>query len=391
MNRFSRVFLIVLDSVGIGELPDAKKFNDEGSHTLGHIAQKVDGFALPHLAELGLGTIAPLHNVPAVAAPRAHYGKMKEISMGKDTTTGHWEIMGLHVSTPFNTYPDGFPQELIEEFEQRIGRKVLGNKVASGTEILDELGEEHMKTGAVIVYTSADSVFQVAAHEEIVPLEELYKICEIARELTLRDEYAVTRVIARPFLGKTGAFERTSNRHDYSVKPFDNTVMNNLVEAGLTSIAIGKISDIYAGEGVSKEIRSKDNMDGVDKLLQSMQESFTGLSFVNLVDFDAKYGHRRDPEGYGKALMEFDARVPELLAALKENDLLIITADHGNDPTHHGTDHTREYVPILAYYKNLETGKNLGVRETFADLGATIAENFEVKMPKIGQSFLAQL
>ncbi|QIC04442.1 phosphopentomutase [Brevibacillus sp. 7WMA2] len=391
MNRFSRVFLIVLDSVGIGELPDAKKFNDEGSHTLGHIAQKVDGFALPHLAELGLGTIAPLHNVPAVAAPRAHYGKMKEISMGKDTTTGHWEIMGLHVSTPFNTYPDGFPQELIEEFEQRIGRKVLGNKVASGTEILDELGEEHMKTGAVIVYTSADSVFQVAAHEEIVPLEELYNICEIARELTLRDEYAVTRVIARPFLGKPGAFERTSNRHDYSVKPFDNTVMNNLVEAGLTSIAIGKISDIYAGEGVSKEIRSKDNMDGVDKLLQSMQESFTGLSFVNLVDFDAKYGHRRDPEGYGKALMEFDARVPELLAALKENDLLIITADHGNDPTHHGTDHTREYVPILAYYKNLETGKNLGVRETFADLGATIAENFEVKMPKIGQSFLAQL
>lgn len=391
MNRFSRVFLIVLDSVGIGELPDAKKFNDEGSHTLGHIAQKVDGFALPHLAELGLGTIAPLHNVPAVAAPRAHYGKMKEISMGKDTTTGHWEIMGLHVSTPFNTYPDGFPQELIEEFEQRIGRKVLGNKVASGTEILDELGEEHMKTGAVIVYTSADSVFQVAAHEEIVPLEELYKICEIARELTLRDEYAVTRVIARPFLGKPGAFERTSNRHDYSVKPFDNTVMNNLVEAGLTSIAIGKISDIYAGEGVSKEIRSKDNMDGVDKLLQSMQESFTGLSFVNLVDFDAKYGHRRDPEGYGKALMEFDARVPELLVALKENDLLIITADHGNDPTHHGTDHTREYVPILAYYKNLETGKNLGVRETFADLGATIAENFEVKMPKIGQSFLAQL
>ncbi|MDN9008774.1 phosphopentomutase [Brevibacillus laterosporus] len=391
MNRFSRVFLIVLDSVGIGELPDAKKFNDEGSHTLGHIAQKVEGFALPHLAELGLGTIAPLQNVPAVAAPRAHYGKMKEISMGKDTTTGHWEIMGLHVSTPFNTYPDGFPQELIEEFEQRIGRKVLGNKVASGTEILDELGEEHMKTGAVIVYTSADSVFQVAAHEEIVPLEELYKICEIARELTLRDEYAVTRVIARPFLGKPGAFERTSNRHDYSVKPFDKTVMNNLVDAGLTSIAIGKISDIYAGEGVSKEVRSKDNMDGVDKLLQSMQESFTGLSFVNLVDFDAKYGHRRDPEGYGKALMEFDARVPELLAALKENDLLIITADHGNDPTHHGTDHTREYVPILAYYKNLETGKNLGVRETFADLGATIAENFEVKMPKIGQSFLAQL
>ncbi|GAA4709577.1 phosphopentomutase [Brevibacillus fulvus] len=391
MSRFSRVFLIVMDSVGIGELPDANRFQDEGANTLGHIAERVENFALPHLAQLGLGNIAPIRSVGPVAAPTAHWGKMKEISIGKDTTTGHWEIMGLHVSTPFRTYPDGFPAELIAEFEQRTGRKVLGNKVASGTEILDELGEEHMRTGAVIVYTSADSVFQIAAHEEVVPLEELYRICEIARELTLRDEFAVTRVIARPFVGQPGSFTRTANRHDYSVKPFAPTVMNRLVDNGLASIAIGKISDIYADEGITRAIRTKDNMDGVDQLLHTMNESFTGLSFVNLVDFDAKYGHRRDPEGYGKALMEFDARVPELLAALQENDLLIITADHGNDPIHHGTDHTREYVPLLVYYRGLAKGENLGVRETFADLGATIADNFNVEKPTIGQSFLAKL
>lgn len=389
--RYSRVFLIVMDSVGIGELPDAPKFNDVGAHTLGHIAERVEGFALPNLEKLGLGNIAPLKNVPPAASPLAHYGKMQEISMGKDTTTGHWEIMGLHVSTPFNTYPDGFPQELISEFEQRIGRKVLGNKVASGTDILDELGEEHMKTGAVIVYTSADSVFQVAAHEEIVPLEELYHICEVARELTLRDEFAVTRVIARPFLGQPGSFSRTSNRHDYSVKPFSPTVMNRLQDAGLASIAIGKIGDIYADEGVTESIRTKDNMDGVDQILGTMRKSFTGLSFVNLVDFDAKFGHRRDPEGYGQALMEFDARIPELLEALQENDLLVITADHGNDPVHHGSDHTREYVPLLAYHKGIQTAENLGIRETFADLGATIADNFEVTAPVIGKSFLNRL
>ncbi|MDA5106952.1 phosphopentomutase [Brevibacillus thermoruber] len=391
MPRFSRVFLIVMDSVGIGELPDAARFNDEGAHTLGHIAERVDGFAVPHLQALGLGNIAPLRNVPAAEAPKAHWGKMKEISIGKDTTTGHWEIMGLHVSTPFRTYPNGFPAELIREFEQRIGRKVLGNKVASGTEIIEELGEEHMRTGDVIVYTSADSVFQVAAHEEVVPLEELYRICQIARELTLRDEFAVTRVIARPFVGKPGAFVRTANRHDYSVKPFAPTVMNRLVEAGLTSIAIGKISDIYADEGITRSIRTKDNMDGVDQLLKTMNEEFTGLSFVNLVDFDAKFGHRRDPEGYGRALMEFDARIPELLGALGDGDLLIITADHGNDPVHHGTDHTREYVPLLVYHKGIVQGSDLGVRGTFADVGATIAENFGVKAPEIGESFLARL
>ncbi|NRS46690.1 phosphopentomutase [Brevibacillus sp. HB2.2] len=389
--QYSRVFLIVMDSVGIGEQPDAPKFNDAGANTLGHIAERVAGFSLPNLEKLGLGNIAPLQNVEPVAAPMAHYGKMQEISMGKDTTTGHWEIMGLHVSTPFNTYPDGFPQELISEFEQRIGRKVLGNKVASGTDILDELGEEHMKTGAVIVYTSADSVFQVAAHEEIVPLEELYHICEVARELTLRDEFAVTRVIARPFVGQPGNFSRTANRHDYSVKPFAPTVMNRLQDAGLASIAIGKISDIYAEEGVTQSIRTKDNMDGVDQILGTMKQSFTGLSFVNLVDFDAKFGHRRDPEGYGHALMEFDARIPELLEALQENDLLVITADHGNDPVHHGSDHTREYVPLLAYHKGIQAGQHLGIRETFADLGATIADNFGVTAPVIGKSFLNRL
>lgn len=390
-KRFNRVFLIVMDSVGIGELPDADKFNDVGSHTLGHIAETVKGFSLPNLQKMGLGNIAPLPHVEAVASPNAHYGKMNEISVGKDTSTGHWEIMGLHVSTPFNTFPNGFPQELIQEFEQRIGRKVIGNKVASGTEILDELGEQHMKTGDVIVYTSADSVFQVAAHEEIIPLQELYRICEIARELTLSDEYSVTRVIARPFLGKPGSFSRTPNRHDYSVKPFGPTVMNRLVDNGLDSIAIGKISDIYADEGISKSIRTKDNMDGVDQMLVTMKQEFTGLSFVNLVDFDAKYGHRRDPEGYGQALMEFDARIPELLAGLTEQDLLIITADHGNDPTYAGTDHTREYVPLLVFHKGISEGVNLGIRETFADLGATIADNFEVQLPEVGTSFLKQV
>ncbi|MED1851129.1 phosphopentomutase [Brevibacillus borstelensis] len=391
MPRFSRVFLIVMDSVGIGELPDAPRFQDEGAHTLGHIAERVEGFALPHLQALGLGNIAPLANVPAAQQPKAHYGKMNEVSIGKDTTTGHWEIMGLHVSTPFRTYPDGFPTELIHEFEERIGRKVLGNKVASGTDILDELGEEHMRTGNVIVYTSADSVFQVAAHEEVVPLEELYRICQVARELTLRDEFAVTRVIARPFVGQPGSFVRTANRHDYSVKPFAPTVMNRLQDAGLASIAIGKISDIYADEGVTKAIRTKDNMDGVDQLLGTMKESFTGLSFVNLVDFDAKFGHRRDPEGYGKALMEFDARIPELISSLGEEDLLIITADHGNDPVHHGTDHTREYVPLLVYHKGIAAGSHLGIRSTFADIGATIADNFGVQPPAIGESFLSKL
>lgn len=391
MKRFKRVFLIVLDSVGIGELPDAKDYNDEGAHTLGHIAERMNGLNVPNLSRLGLGHIEKLEGVSADAPPEAAFGKMKEISIGKDTTTGHWEIMGIRIETPFKTWPNGFPDSLIKPFSERIGRGVLGNKPASGTEIIAELGEEHMRTGDVIVYTSADSVFQVAAHEEIVPLEELYEICKVARELTLDDEHSVVRVIARPFVGEPGHFTRTANRRDFSVSPPGKTVMNELQEAGFTSIAIGKISDIYAGEGITEALKTKSNMDGVDKLLETMRKDFTGLSFVNLVDFDAMYGHRRDPIGYGKALEEFDRRLPEILGALGEDDLLIITADHGNDPIHHGTDHTREYVPLLVYYIGMKGGQPLGVRETFADVGATIADNFQVTKPSIGTSFLRQI
>ncbi|WP_035101971.1 phosphopentomutase [Aneurinibacillus terranovensis] len=391
MISFKRVFLIVLDSVGIGELPDAAEYGDKGAHTLGHIAEKMNGLNVPNLACMGLGRIEPLQGVEAVASPAAFYGKMKEISVGKDTTTGHWEIMGLQVKIPFKTWPNGFPDSLLAPFKERIGRGVLGNKPASGTEIIEELGEEHMRTGDVIVYTSADSVFQVAAHEKIVPLKELYKICEVARELTLDDEHSVVRVIARPFVGEPGHFTRTPNRHDYSVSPPGMTVMNSLQDAGYTSIAIGKISDIYAGQGVTESIRTESNMDGVDKLLETMQRDFTGLSFVNLVDFDAKYGHRRNPIGYGEAIEEFDKRLPEITGALTEQDLLIITADHGNDPIHHGTDHTREYVPLLVFHKGIAEAESLGVRSTFADLGATIADNFSVAKPEIGESFLAQI
>ncbi|MBA4542846.1 phosphopentomutase [Thermoactinomyces daqus] len=392
MNRFSRIALIVLDSVGIGALPDAAAFDDEEANTLGHIADYKKGLHLPNLAKMGLGNIAPIQGVNPVEKPAAYYAKMAEISKGKDTTTGHWEFMGIYTDKPFKTYPNGFPEELIKTFEERTGRKVLGNKPASGTEIIKELGEEHMKTGALIVYTSADSVFQIAAHEEVVPLDELYRICEIARELTLDDRYSVIRVIARPFVGEPGNFTRTANRRDYSVKPPAPTVLNYLKDAGKNVIAIGKISDIYAGEGVTEAIHTKSNMDGVDQLLRTLEKDFDGLAFVNLVDFDAKYGHRRDPEGYAAALEEFDGRLPEILAALREDDLLIITADHGNDPTHHGTDHTREYTPLLVYGKKLaDVGKSLGVRETFADVGATIAHNFAVQAPPIGRSFLNEL
>jgi phosphopentomutase len=391
MKEFNRIFLIVLDSVGIGELPDAAEYDDTGAHTLGHIAEKMNGLNVPNLSRLGLGRIESLKGVDAAEKPAAFYGKMREISLGKDTTTGHWEIMGLEIKTPFKTWPNGFPDSLLDPFKERIGRGVLGNKPASGTEIIDELGEQHMRTGDVIVYTSADSVFQVAAHEEIIPLEELYRICEVARELTLNDEHAVVRVIARPFVGEPGNFTRTPNRHDYSVTPPDKTVMNRLKDAGLASIAIGKISDIYAGEGVTKSLKTKSNMDGVDKLLETMKENFTGLSFVNLVDFDALYGHRRNPIGYGEAIEAFDKRLPEILDSLMDNDLLIITADHGNDPIHHGTDHTREYVPLLVYHNGIADGESLGIRSTFADIGATIADNFQVDKPKIGTSFLAQV
>ncbi|GIP61720.1 phosphopentomutase [Virgibacillus pantothenticus] len=388
MKKFKRIFLVVMDSVGIGEAPDADKFNDQGADTLGHIAAHRKGLHMPNMASLGLSNIREIQGIEKAASPKAHYTKMKEASNGKDTMTGHWEIMGLHIEQPFRTFPEGFPDELIQELEKQTGRKVIGNKPASGTKIIEELGEEHMETGALIVYTSADSVLQIAAHEEIIPIDEQYRICEIARKLTLDEKYMVGRVIARPFIGKPGAFERTANRHDYALKPFGKTVMNELQENNYDVIALGKICDIYDGEGVTKAIRTKDNDDGMTKLVESMKENFTGISFLNLVDFDAKYGHRRDPDGYAEALEAYDARLTEVLEKLQHDDLLIITADHGNDPTHHGTDHTREYVPLLVYHNGIQEGKELPIRETFADIGATIADNFQVKLPQHGTSFL---
>jgi phosphopentomutase len=391
-GAFRRVFLIVLDSVGIGEMPDAEQFGDQGAHTLGNIAERMNGLSLPNLQQLGLGNIEAVKGVEGVRNPSAVFGRMMEASIGKDTMTGHWEIMGLKIDVPFRTFTDtGFPDELIQELETRTGRKVIGNKSASGTDIMVELGEEHMKTGNIIVYTSADSVLQVAAHEEIVPIEELYRICEIARELTLVEPYMLGRVIARPFTGIPGSFQRTPNRHDYALKPFSPTVMNALVDGGYDSIALGKISDIYDGEGVSKALKTVSNQDGMDKLLQTMKEDFNGLCFLNLVDFDAVYGHRRDPIGYGIALEEFDQRLGQVLPLLKEDDLLLLTADHGNDPTHPGSDHTREYVPILAYSPSFKQGFDIGTRDTFSDIGATIAQTFGVRAPEHGVSFLTDL
>lgn len=386
--RFQRICLIVLDSVGIGELPDAPAFGDAGAHTLGHIAETNASFELPNLQQLGLGNIAPLQGIAPVGQPLASYGKMAEASVGKDTMTGHWEIMGLKVEIPFNVFPDGFPPELIERFEKETGRKVIGNKPASGTEILDELGEEQMKTGAWIVYTSADSVFQLAAHEEIIPLEELYNACEIARRLTLDDPYAVGRVIARPYAGELGAFKRTPNRHDYAVKPPAPTVMNYLKDAGLDCIAVGKINDIFSGEGVTKSRPTKSNLDGIQATIEQLGQPFQGLLFTNLVDFDSLYGHRRDTAGYANALMEFDAWLPKLMEQLEPEDLLILTADHGNDPVHPGTDHTREYVPLLVYSPGTIQPHPLGIRATFADVGATIADNFGTASTGSGVSFL---
>jgi phosphopentomutase len=388
---YKRIFLIVMDSVGIGEAPDAEKFGDKGSNTLGHIAEKMNGLKMPNMGKLGLSHIREIQGVNKVERPLAYYTKMQEASNGKDTMTGHWEIMGLNIQTPFRVFPDGFPPELVSEIETRTGRKIIGNKPASGTEILDELGEEHMRTGSLIVYTSADSVLQIAAHEDIIPIEEQYEICKLARELTLDEKYMVGRVIARPFLGEPGNFKRTSNRHDYALKPFDRTVMSELKDNGLDVIAIGKISDIYDGEGVTKSLRTVSNMDGMDKLVETLDMEFTGLSFLNLVDFDALYGHRRDPIGYGEALEEYDARLPEVFEKMQDDDLLILTADHGNDPVHPGTDHTREYVPLLIYSKQMAEGKELPICETFADIGATVADNFNVKLPSFGKSFLDDL
>lgn len=393
---FRRITVIVLDSVGIGELPDAASYGDVGSNTLGHIAERVPELALPNLRRLGLGNIAPIAAWKQEPFPIGYYGKMAEVSVGKDTMTGHWELMGLRIDTPFRTFPEGFPDKLLQAFEDETGRAVLGNKPASGTEILDELGEEQMKSGAWIVYTSADSVFQLAAHEEIIPLEELYNACRIARRLTMKDEFSVGRVIARPYVGEPGAFKRTSNRHDYAVKPPLPTILNVLKANGHDVVAVGKINDIFCGEGITRSRTTKSNEDGIAVTLQEMQSDFKGLVFTNLVDFDSLYGHRRDPEGYGRALEQFDRALPELMGVMKEEDLLIITADHGNDPTHKGTDHTREFVPLLAWSpsfkpvggaEGIDSG-HLADRTSFADLAATIADNFNTPFTTHGKSFL---
>lgn len=390
--KFERISVIVLDSVGIGALPDAPAFGDEGSHTLGHICEQVPTMKLPNLAALGLGNIAPLPTIPAIEKPQACYGKMAEVSVGKDTMTGHWEMMGLKVEVPFQVYPNGFPAELIGKFEAMTGRKVIGNKPSSGTEILDEYGEEQIRTGAWIVYTSGDSVFQIAAHEGVIPLDELYRACEIARELTLNDPYVVGRIIARPYIGEPGAFKRTPNRHDYALDPFGETVLDHLKNEGYDVISVGKISDIFTGQGINESYPTKSNLDGIETTIKLLKRSFKGMLFTNLVDFDSLYGHRRDPKGYAACLEEFDQYVPELMQQTGDKDLLIITADHGNDPTWSGTDHTREYVPILIYNPLLTNDiASIGTRNTFADLAATIADNFRVTQPNIGESFLELL
>ncbi|KZK19016.1 phosphopentomutase [Staphylococcus pseudintermedius] len=387
---FQRVHLIVMDSVGIGEGPDAKDFNDEGSHTLKHTLEGFDQ-KLPNLEKLGLGNISPLPVIDAVDHPLAYYTKLSEASVGKDTMTGHWEIMGLNIMQPFKVYPEGFPEELVQEIEQLSGRKVVANRPASGTQIIDEWGEHQMKTGDLIVYTSADPVLQIAAHEDVIPLEELYDICEKVRELTKDPKYLIGRIIARPYVGEPGNFTRTSNRHDYALKPFGKTVMNTLKENDYDVIAIGKINDIYDGEGVTEAVRTKSNMDGMDQLMNIVNKDFKGLSFLNLVDFDALYGHRRDKPGYAQAIKEFDNRLPELMDALHEDDLLIITADHGNDPTAPGTDHTREYIPVIMYSPKFKGGQALEGDTTFSSIGATIADNFGVTLPEFGRSYLNEL
>jgi phosphopentomutase len=390
MDRIQRAILIVLDSVGVGALPDADQYGDEGSDTLGNIARAIGGLHLPNLQKLGLGNIHSVLGVPAEPEPLAAYGRMAELSAAKDTTIGHWEIAGLIALEPFPTYPHGFPPEWIAEYEQRIGRKVLGNYPVSGTVIIEELGAEHMRTGSPIVYTSADSVFQVATHEEIIPVEELYRICSIAREM-LRGEHTVGRVIARPFIGTPGAFERTDRRRDFSASPPEPTLLDHVLEAGQTVWAVGKIEDLFAGQGIQHAVHTHDNMDGVDKTLEAMREADPGLIFTNLVDFDMVYGHRNNPAGYAAALRAVDERVPELLDALHSDDVLIFTADHGCDPTTPSTDHSREYVPLLVYGASIQGGVNLGTRATFADLGATIAEWLGVPPLGAGRSFADQV
>src|SRR5579862_3236126 len=387
-ENFSRVTWIVLDSVGIGEMPDAAAYGDSGSDTLGNIARQ-RSLHLPNLAKLGLGNIKPLDHVAPAEHPTAAFGRCALASPGKDTTTGHWEMVGIHLKKPFALYPHGFPPAIMQEFERQIGRGTLGNCAASGTEIIKHLGEEHMRTGKPIVYTSADSVFQVAAHEEVIPLWELYKICEIAREL-LRGPNEVGRVIARPFEGQPGSFTRTANRKDYAVPPPQGMLLDQLHDRKVEVFSVGKIFDVFLGRGIGEYEKTKSNTDGMAKTLGALDELESGLLFVNLVDFDQQYGHRNDVEGYAKALEEFDAWLPSLYPKLSNQDLLIITADHGCDPTTPSTDHSREYVPLLAYRPRRPEAANLGVRSTLSDIGQTVAENFGVKIAE-GTSFLGAL
>lgn len=395
VKKYQRIFVIVLDSLGIGSMEDAAEFGDEGADTLGHIVEQSKKLVIPNLQGLGLANLHPRAGFSPTGQPKAYYMEMNEKSNGKDTMTGHWELMGLHITKPFLTFTDtGFPDELIRELEKRTGKTVIGNKSASGTVILDELGEEEIATGHMIVYTSADSVLQICGNEETFGLDELYRCCEIARELTMKDEWKVGRVIARPYVGrKKGEFKRTANRHDYALKPYGKTALDALKDAGFDVISVGKIKDIFDGEGITEAYKSRSSVHGMEQTIEIAQRDFTGLCFVNLVDFDALWGHRRNVDGYAEELEKFDVNLGKLLELIREDDLLILTADHGNDPTFKGTDHTREKVPFLAYSPSMEQPGRLAASDEFAVVGATVADNFGVSMPEgtIGVSILEQL
>ncbi len=395
MRRYRRIFTIVVDSLGVGALPDAADYGDAGTDTLGHISQQMDEFHIPNLQKLGMANLHPLKQVEPSDRPLGYYSYLSEASIGKDTMTGHWEMMGLYITKPFKTFTEkGFPQELLDELSEKTGRVIIGNKSASGTEILEELAEEEIATGHMIVYTSADSVLQICGNEETFGLEELYRCCEIAREITMKDEWKVGRVIARPYVGRRkGEFKRTSNRHDYALKPYGRTALNVLKDAGLDVISVGKIFDIFDGEGLTQSNKSESSVHGMEQTIEIAKGDFEGLCYVNLVDFDALWGHRRDVKGYAQELEKFDVKLGELLGLLREDDLLIITADHGNDPTHTGTDHTREKVPFLAYSPSMEGFGKLKDTQTFGVIGATIADNFGLDMPDgtIGSTILNQL
>lgn len=386
----NRAILIVLDSVGIGELPDADKYNDVGSNTIGNISSRCNGINLKNLSKLGLGNIRDIKGLEKVSNPLGAFGKCKEASNGKDTITGHWEIGGVILKNPLNTYPNGFPERIIKKFEDKIGRKIIGNKVASGTEILDELGEEHIKTGCPIVYTSADSVFQIAAHEDVISVEELYRFCEIARNMLVGDDI-VGRVIARPFIGEVGNFKRTARRHDYALEPFDKTFLEYIKENGMEVDAVGKIGDIYCGKGITSSTHTTNNEDGINKTIELMKKESKGLIFTNLVDFDMLYGHRNDVEGYKKALEYFDMRLPEIMENMNDDDVLIITADHGCDPTTKSTDHSREYIPLIVYGKNINKNIDLGIRDSFCDIGKTVLDLLNIDNNLNGVSFKDKL